>query len=62
MRTLRNDQKHLEAPQSTFRESRALKKFPNYMALKSKVLEEATNQEVWRKSRVKDDARDIVPS
>jgi hypothetical protein len=52
---------HVEAPMSTFKESRPSKKFLNYMALlnclinpKATNFEEATNQQVWRDAIVKD--------
>jgi hypothetical protein len=68
MQTLRNAKEHIEAPRSTFRESRPLKKFLNYMALLSCIIdskassfEEAIDQQVWRNAMVKDDVWDIVP-
>jgi hypothetical protein len=37
--TLRDAQEYVEAPRSTFRESRPLKKFLNYMALMSNIID-----------------------
>jgi hypothetical protein len=72
--TLRDAQEHVEAPKSTFRESRPPRKFPNYLALMSSIIdvepssfEEATDQQVWRDAMVeeynsimKNDVWDIV--
>jgi hypothetical protein len=73
---LRDAQKYVETPRSTFRESRPPKKFPNYMALMSNItnsepsnFQEATNQQVWwgdameveYTSIMKNDIWDIVP-
>jgi hypothetical protein len=44
MQTLKDAQEHVEAPRSTLRESKPLKKFPNFKALMTKVIEEAANQ------------------
>jgi hypothetical protein len=71
---LRDDQTHVEAPRSTIRESRPLRKFPNYMALMGSIIdvepssfEEAANQQVWQDAMVeeytsiiKNDVWDIV--
>ena len=43
VQTLRDAHEHVEASRSTFRESRPPKKFPNYMALMTSVIEEATH-------------------
>jgi hypothetical protein len=37
--TLRDAQEHVETPRSTFRERRPPKKFPDYMALMSNILD-----------------------
>jgi predicted metal-dependent hydrolase len=72
--TLRDAQEHVEAPRSTFRESRPPKRFSSYMALMSSIIdseptsvEEATDQQVWRDammeeyhSIMKNDVWDIV--
>jgi hypothetical protein len=63
-----------EAPRSVVRESKPLRKFSNYMALMSSIIdvepsnfEEATNQQVWRDAMVeytsimRNDVWDIVP-
>jgi transposase InsO family protein len=60
-RAMKDAQEHVEAPRSTFRESRPLKKFPNFMALMSNVIEEATNQQVYQDAMMEDDVWDIVP-
>jgi hypothetical protein len=44
--TLRDAQEQVEAPRSTFRQRETSKKFPNFMALMSNVIEEATDQQV----------------
>jgi hypothetical protein len=36
---LRDAQEYVEAPRSTFRERRPPKKFPNYMALMSNIID-----------------------
>jgi hypothetical protein len=73
--TLRDAQEHVESPRSTFRESRPLKKFPNYMALMSNILDskpssflEVADQQVWWDAMVeeytiimKNDVGYIVP-
>jgi hypothetical protein len=72
--TLRDAQEYVGAPRSTFRESRPLKKFPNYMALMSNIIDsepssfqEAVDQQVWWDAMVeytsimKNDVWDIVP-
>jgi hypothetical protein len=72
--TLRDAQEHVETPRSTFRESRPPKKFPDYMALMSSILDskpsifqEAADQQVWQDAMVeytsimKNDVWDIVP-
>jgi hypothetical protein len=59
--TLKDAQEHVEAPRSTVRESRPPKKFPNFMALISNVIEEATNHQVYQDAMVQDDVWDIVP-
>jgi hypothetical protein len=50
-----------EAPRSTVREQRPSKKFPNYMALMSRIIdvdpcsfEEAKNQQVWLDAMVEE--------
>ena len=50
---VRDTQEYVEAPRSTFRESRPPKKFPNYVALirsiidsEPSIFEEAANQQV----------------
>jgi hypothetical protein len=58
---LKDAQEHVEAPRSTFRESRPPKKFPNFMALMSNVIEEATDHQVYQDAMVQDDVWDIVP-
>jgi hypothetical protein len=66
---------HVEAPRSTFRESRPPRRFSSYMALMSSIIdyeptsvEEAADQQVWRDammeeyhSIMKNDVWDIVP-
>jgi hypothetical protein len=37
--TLKDAQEHVEAPKSTFKESRPPRKFPNYMALMSSIID-----------------------
>jgi hypothetical protein len=37
--TLRDAQEYVEAPKSTFRESKPMKKFPDYMALMSSIID-----------------------
>jgi len=37
---LRDAQEHVEDPRSTFRESNTSKKFPNYMPLMTKIIED----------------------
>jgi transposase InsO family protein len=73
--TLRDAQEHVEAPKTTFRESRPPRKFSTYMALMTNIIdsepsnfEEATNQQVWRDAMVeehnsimKNDVWEIVP-
>jgi hypothetical protein len=39
MQTLRDAQEHVEAPRSIFRESRPPKKFPNFVALMSSIID-----------------------
>jgi hypothetical protein len=65
----------LSPPRTTFRESRALRKFSTYMALMTNIIdsepssfEEAANQQVWRDAMVeehnsimKNDVWEIVP-
>jgi hypothetical protein len=72
---LRDAQEHVETPRSTFRESRPSKKFPDFMALMSSILDskpstfqEATDQQVWWDAMVekytsimKNDVLDIMP-
>jgi hypothetical protein len=72
---LRDAQEHVETPRSTFRESKPPKKFPDYMALMSNILDsepssfqEAADQQVWWDAMVeeytsimKNDVWDIVP-
>jgi hypothetical protein len=71
---LRDAREHVETPRSTFKERRPSKKFPNYMALMSSILDvepsnfhEAVDQQVWRDAMVekhtsimKNDIWDIV--
>jgi hypothetical protein len=71
---LRDAQEHVETPRSTFRESRAPMKFPEYMELMTSILDlepcsiqEAAYQQVWWDTMVeeytsimKNDAWDIV--
>lgn len=45
----------MEAPKSTFMESTPSKKFLNYIALMSSIMEEAAQQRVWRKAMMKND-------
>jgi hypothetical protein len=47
-RAMKDAQEHVEATRSTFRESRPLKRFPNFMALISSVIdsESSSVQEV----------------
>jgi hypothetical protein len=54
-------QKHVEPPKSTFRESRPPRKFPQYMALMTSIIdsepssyEEAANQQVWQDAMVEE--------
>jgi hypothetical protein len=68
MQTLRDAQEHVEAPRSTFRESKPPKKFPNFVALMSSIIDsesssvqEAADQQVWWDAMVQDDVWDIVP-
>jgi hypothetical protein len=67
MQTMRGAKEHVEAPSSTVRERRPPKKFPNYMALMSSIIDsksssvqEATDQQVWRNA-MEDDVWDIMP-
>jgi hypothetical protein len=60
-KTLQDAQEHVEAPRSTFRESRPPKKFPNFMALRSNVIEDATDHQVYQDAMVQDDVQVIVP-
>lgn len=48
------------SPKSTFGEYRPLNKFLHYVVLMSDIIEEAIDQEVWRKAMVNDYAREIV--
>jgi hypothetical protein len=66
--TSRDVQEQAEAPRSTIRESRPSRKFPNYMALMSSIIdvepsnfEEVADQQVWHDVMVQDDVQDIVP-
>jgi hypothetical protein len=73
--TLRDAREHVEPPRSTFRESRPPRKFPQYMALMTNIIdsepsnfEEAANQQVWRDAMVEEhnsimrnDVWEIVP-
>jgi hypothetical protein len=58
---LKNAQEHVEAPRSTFRESMPPKKFPNFMALRSNVIKETIDHQVYQDDMVQDDVHDIVP-
>jgi hypothetical protein len=72
---LRDAQEYVEDRRSTFRESRPPKKFPNYMALISIIInskpsnyQEAADRQVWQDAMVeeytsimKNDVWDIVP-
>jgi hypothetical protein len=71
---LRDAWEHVETPRSTFRESKPPKKFPDYMALMSNILDfepssfqEVAYQQVWWDAMVvytsimKNDVWDIVP-
>jgi hypothetical protein len=74
-KTLRDAREHVEPPRSTFRESRPPRKFPQYMALMTNIIdsepsnfEEAGNQHVWRdamveehNSNMRNDVWEIVP-
>jgi hypothetical protein len=58
---LRDAQEYVGVPRSTFRESKPLKKFPNYMALMSSIIDsesssfqERANQQVWRDAIVEE--------
>jgi hypothetical protein len=57
---MRDAQEQVEAPKNTFKESRPSKKFLNFMALMSNVIEEAVNQQVQQDALLQDDACDIV--
>jgi hypothetical protein len=59
--TLKDVQEHVEAPRSTVKESRPPKKFPNFMALRSNVIEEAADHQVYQDATVQKDVQDIVP-
>jgi hypothetical protein len=68
MQTLSDSQEHVKAPRSIFRESRPPRKFPNFVALMSSIIDseyssvwEVTDQQVWWDVMVQDDVRDIVP-
>jgi hypothetical protein len=69
-----NTQEYVGAPRSTFRKSRPSKKFPNYKALMSSIIDskpsnfqKVADQQVWRDAIVeytsimKNDVCDIVP-
>jgi hypothetical protein len=58
---LKDDREHVEAPRSTFRESRPPKKFPKFMALRRNVIENVVDHQVYQDAMVKDDVQDIVP-
>jgi hypothetical protein len=67
MKTLRDTQKHVEAPKSIFMESRPPKKFPNFVVLMSNIVDsessnvqEAVDQQVWTDAMGQDDVWDIV--
>jgi hypothetical protein len=47
MQTLKDAQEHVEVPMIIFREIRTPKKFPNFMALTSNVIEEASNHQFY---------------
>jgi hypothetical protein len=49
---LKDAQEHVEAPRSTFRESKPPKKFPNFMALRSNVIEDAADHQVYQDAMV----------
>jgi hypothetical protein len=58
---LRDAQEHVETPRSTFRESKPPRKFPDYMALISSILDsepssfqEAIDQQVWQDAMVEE--------
>ena len=57
MQTLRDAQEHVEAPRSTFRESRPPRKLPNYMALMSSIIdvEPSSFEEAYEKKEWKDE-------
>jgi hypothetical protein len=73
--TLRDVEEHVEAPSSTFRESRPPTRFSSYLALMSNIsesepstFEEAADEQVWRDAMVEEyssimrnDVWDIVP-
>jgi hypothetical protein len=59
--TLKDDQEHVETPRSTVKESVPLKKFLNYMALMSSILDskpssfqDETDPQVWQDAMVKE--------
>jgi hypothetical protein len=52
---LKDSQEHVEAPRSIVRESKPLKKFPNFLALTSNVIEETTNHQVYQDAMMQDD-------
>jgi ABC-type sulfate transport system substrate-binding protein len=58
---LKYAREHVQAPGRTFRKSKPQKKFPNFMALMSNVIEEAADQQVYQDAMVRDDVWDIVP-
>jgi hypothetical protein len=53
--TLKDAQEHVEAPRSIVSESRPPKKFPNFMALRNNIIEEAVDHRVYQDAMVQDD-------
>jgi hypothetical protein len=51
-KTLKDAQKHVEAPRSTVRESMPPKKFPNFMALSNNVIEEEIDHHFYQNAMV----------
>jgi hypothetical protein len=52
--TLKDAREHVEAPRSIVGESKPPKKFSNFMALRSNVIEEATNHQVYQDAMMQD--------
>ena len=51
----------MERPRSLVKQSKPPNKFMNYMALKSSIIKETIDEQVWRNAMMEDNVWDIVP-